>query len=451
MIMIAQDRIGYLGSRKDISAWTLEASQEQAREAFFTAKRLDMQRSKEVQRQTLVVHMDKNSIPGMKSRGSAQVSLPASCSRAELESLVDTAVERALVSQGPGWDLPAAKDGKPDAQIKVLLTDPRDSELLSLMNTAQKVVFMAEEASALSAHFAALEFFVSSRKHHFTSSSGVDRTWADILLEVELVCHSGKKNEEAEIVESWSACLKQGNADDSWKEELKQAAARLLKRTAARSKALPLPSNLNVPVLLRGAAIEEFFSHFFYRSGAAQVRMGSSDADIGKPIVEYELGGDLLSFGFDPEQAFSAANKPVDSDGFPLERRVLVQDGRLLALDGPVRHAAALGIEAVGDCASRWLSPGKLDIKELKDTKYLEAIAFSDFFMEASSGDFGGEMRLAILHEGDTHIPYSGGSISGSLAGEAKQLRFSSHCERHDAFYGPDAVLLSKARITGAQ
>jgi PmbA protein len=119
-------------------------------------------------------------------------------------------------------------------------------------------------------------------------------------------------------------------------------------------------------------------------------------------------------------------------------------------LEGPVRHAAALGVPAKGTCSSRWVAPGSLGSSDLSGFAYLEALVFSDFFMDATSGEFGGELRLAALHSGSTVTPVTGGSIAGSIAAEAAGLRFSAETARREAFIGPASVLLSLARVTSA-
>jgi len=68
--------------------------------------------------------------------------------------------------------------------------------------------------------------------------------------------------------------------------------------------------------------------------------------------------------------------------------------------------------------------------------------------MDVISGEFGGELRLAILRQNGKQTPMTGGSISGSLSNEQDNPRFSSTVSRHGNFVGSSAVLIRKPRIT---
>ncbi len=86
----------------------------------------------------------------------------------------------------------------------------------------------------------------------------------------------------------------------------------------------------------------------------------------------------------------------------------------LTALEGPARHASALGVAPVGACGSLWVAGGSLAAPEIAALSHLEALVFSDFYVDASSGEFGGELRLGVLHRDGSRIPVRGGALTGS-------------------------------------
>jgi len=433
----------YLARRNDLAEWTYELSHETARESFYTRRRLDMKRSKEITRATLTVHVDAPPADGAPGRGSAQVSVPPGADRAEVDALVDRAVDRARVSRGPAWRLPAATVATVAAALQPAADAglPLDQVVANLRDT---IFGAAAPDSPGAARFSALEIFAVRRNRRFMASNGTSVDWQDLLVETELVATAGSGEDEVELVDSWSS------TGDAYPLESADRAWELLRRIDLRLRAQPLMALEGLPVLLRGEAAAEFFSPFFFRCAAAQVRSGAADTRIGAPVLPGPLGGDPLTLGFDPFLPGSPDGRPVDADSFPLRRTVLVDAGVVRALEGPARHASALGVSPVGACGSLWVAAGSLAGSEIEVLPHLEALVFSDFYVDASSGEFGGELRLGVLHRDKRQIPVRGGSLSGSLAAEQADLRFSSRTVRQGTFLGPDGVLLRQARITPA-
>ena len=440
--------IDYLKSLRNISEWTLETSREEALETFFSDRRLDMARSKSIIRNSVTVHVDSRSREEIQ-RGSAIVSLPPSLELDELADRVNAGIRRAQVSPGPGWKLNAER------HIVHGKTDLQPIDLAAIARTAEEAVFSNPfPGPSDGPRFQSVELFVTRRDHRLVASTGTDTPWTDILVEAELAASAGRGASEAELTDFWSNAVSNQGDLKGLSLELGERAQRLLHHVKLRSAAGPLvlqgAETADLPVLLTGEAVPEFFAPLFFRSQAAQIRSGACDSGIGEPILHGKLGGDPLTLGFDPLQKGCPANRPVDQDAFPLRRTVLVQGGILEALEGPVRHAAALSVPPRGTCSSRWVLPGSLDLSSLSTQTYLEALAFSDFYMDVISGEFGGELRLAILHKNGKLTPMTGGSVSGSLSLEQEDLRFSTAVSRQGNFFGPSAVLIRKGRITEA-
>ncbi len=87
--------------------------------------------------------------------------------------------------------------------------------------------------------------------------------------------------------------------------------------------------------------------------------------------------------------------------------------------------------------------------EELKKGPCLWAVTFSNFDMDAMSGHFGGEIRLAYLIDGDSVTPVTGGSINGSLLETQGNLQFSS--DRYEAadYSGPYGLRINGVNVTG--
>ena len=89
---------------------------------------------------------------------------------------------------------------------------------------------------------------------------------------------------------------------------------------------------------------------------------------------------------------------------------------------------------------------------ELKKGPCLWAVTFSDFQMDAMSGHFGGEIRLAYLIEADgTVTPVTGGSVNGSILEAQKNLTFSTDRYLSIGYDGPYAMRLSGVSVAGTE
>ena len=86
----------------------------------------------------------------------------------------------------------------------------------------------------------------------------------------------------------------------------------------------------------------------------------------------------------------------------------------------------------------------------MKKTPCLWAVTFSDFQMDAMSGHFGGEIRLAYLIDGDTITPVTGGSVNASILEAQKNLTFSTERYTSASYEGPYAMRLTGVSIAGA-
>ena len=90
-----------------------------------------------------------------------------------------------------------------------------------------------------------------------------------------------------------------------------------------------------------------------------------------------------------------------------------------------------------------------MPFEKLKKGPCLWAVTFSDFQMDAMSGHFGGEIRLAYLIEGGKATPITGGSVNGSILEAQKDLTFSTERYRAADYDGPYAVRLKGVSVAG--
>ena len=128
----------------------------------------------------------------------------------------------------------------------------------------------------------------------------------------------------------------------------------------------------------------------------------------------------------------------------------LLREGKLQAYHGPNRFSRYLGVKPTGAYRKMACANGTASFADMKKGPCLWAVTFSDFQMNAMSGHFGGEIRLAYLIDGDTVTPVTGGSVNGSLLEAQKNLTFSTERYVTARYDGPYAVRLTGVSIAGA-
>ena len=70
--------------------------------------------------------------------------------------------------------------------------------------------------------------------------------------------------------------------------------------------------------------------------------------------------------------------------------------------------------------------------------------------MDSMDGHFAGEIRLALIHDGNGSVrTLTGGSVNGNLLESQGKLVFSKEKYRDSSYEGPLAVLIPDVRIAG--
>lgn len=118
-------------------------------------------------------------------------------------------------------------------------------------------------------------------------------------------------------------------------------------------------------------------------------------------------------------------------------------------MPGQSRFAYYLGVEQVGRYYKLGVDNAGMPYREMLKN-CIEPISFSDFQMDAFSGHFGGEIRLAYLYdENGNRSLVTGGSVNGEIFSCQKDIVFSD--ERYSAYdyEGPFAMKVKGVSVAG--
>lgn len=423
------ERIKSALARCGIDLWRVNERKEETAELFFVKRQLDTRRVKDVHKYEVTVFRDVPGQDGGKpARGFTSVQLLASMDDAQLEEALKSAYYAAQFAANPWFEL----------------TDPVQAPVvektgeLAEAPLAQSAGKMARALFAPDTHEDAFvnsaEIFVVRSFCRIVSSQGTDVSYTDANINGEFVVQC-KAPEDVEIHNQFEY------------RELDEAAlsakvSEALTFVRDRARARKTLRSGTYELVLCGDEVAEVLSYYTTRSSARAVYAKYSTWERGED-VQGESVGEKLDMTLQ-------ASVPYSAEGIPMSDLPLMEGGRLGAWHGPNRFCRYLGVKPTGNYDRVACANGTTPFAELKKGPVLWAVTFSDFQMDAMSGHFGGEIRLAYLIEEDgTATPVTGGSVNGSILEVQKDMAFSKERYLTAAYDGPYGLRLKNVSVAG--
>jgi len=421
-IKSALDRCG-------VSMWRVNETAEETAELFFVRKRLDTRRSKDVRKYEVTLFRDVEPPEGGKpARGFTSVQLTASMDDAQLDEELKGAYYAAQFAANPFFEL----------------TDPVQAPMVEKAGELAEAPLAQSAGKMVQALFApdvhedaflnSAELFVSRSTHRILSSEGTDVSYTDASVKGEFVVQC-REPEDVEIHNIFEY-------DQLDQQALSGKVAEALAFVRDRARAQKALKSGKYDLVLSGNAVADVLSYYVARSSASSVYAKYSTWQAGED-VQGETEGERLTLTL-------RATAPYSVEGIPMADLPLLEGGRLNAYHGPNRFSRYLGVKPTGNYEKFSCANGAVPFDKLKEGPCLWAVAFSDFQMDAMSGHFGGEIRLAYLIEDGKAVPVTGGSVNGSILEAQKDLAFSTERYHSAAYDGPYAMRLKNVSIAGA-
>lgn len=426
------ERIKSALERCGISLWRINERVNETTELFFVKKQLDTRRTKDVRKYEVTVFRDVEAKDGGKpGRGFTSIPVLPSMDGQQLEEELKGAYYAAQFAANPYFDLPDPVQAPMVEEAGELAQAP----LARSAGKMARALFgpdVHEDAFVNSA-----ELFVWRVRRRILSSEGTDVSFVNSGVDGEFVVQC-KEPEDVEI-------HNQFEYDALDEEALSAKVAEALTFVRDRARAKRVLKSGKYDLILSGNAVMEVLSYYRDRSAAGMVYPKYSTWKPGDDVQE-EAAGERLALTL---RAFH----PYSPEGIPTgEDLPLLKDGKLLAWHGPNRFCRYLGVKPTGNYQKIACGNGTVPFEELKKGPCLWAVTFSDFQMDAMSGHFGGEIRLAYLIEADgTVTPVTGGSVNGSILEAQKDLTFSTDRYLTAWYDGPYAVRLSGVSVAGTE
>ena len=413
-----------------VTAWEVSDVTTDGWEFYFIRHALDQNRAKHVEHIRVKVYQRSENGTSL---GFSACEIPPTATESEAKELIDALKYRASLVKNRPYTLHAPKAAEPAEEQTI--------DVAAISRTFLEAMRDLPETPGEDIN--SYEIFVSEKHRRFINSEGIDveESYPDSMIEV--VVNARDEKREIELYRSFSS----GTCDAA---ALKRDLLRAMQTGRDRLRALPTPALGKADVLFTTADACEIYSCFAQRLDAELIYRGISTWKAGESICR-AFAGDAPTLCAVRTLDNSSANRRYDAEGAPVRDVVMMENGVVRRNLGSRMFSSYLGLENSFIPTNFTVSGGKRSEQELRSGPYLEVVEFSDFQVDAVTGDLFGEIRLAYLHDGEKTVPVSGGSVSGNLLNLAENMLLSKETVQHDNWSIPSSTLLKGVTVTGIE
>ena len=410
-----------------VSDYKINLHRKESAELFFVKGKLETVRCTDTRDKEVTVYVRHDEFVG-----DARFFVYPSTTQDQLKSLIEEAVEKALLIRNAAYDLPGNQTGSYQVASNFAEADRMD-----LAMQVSQAVFAANTLENASLN--SVEVFINRHTETVCNSRGVDKTQVryDAMLETIPTYTDDKQSVELYHQYNFSAM------------DLDAIAGEItckLQEVKARSEAVTPDAIPACNVILQELEVSELFhsmaSDLNYAAVYSRSNLFQKGDDIQKDPTGDKIG--ITMAGSHPGCVRSAM---FDSDGLSLGSQRIVENGKAVAYYGSNRFGQYLGETPTGELRCLIADAGSLDKDALAAAPYLQVLSMSGLQVDFYNDYIGGEVRLAYYHDGETCRPVTGISISGKLSQVLASIRFSKEATTYDSFCGPRSAVLEQMTI----
>lgn len=409
-----------------IEKFLINKTEKESSELFFIRKDLDTRRKKHITDYNVTVFRDVEK-DGNKFLGSARISVYSTMTDPEIREKLKSAYFAAQFAANPYYELVQG-----DGIAREDNTVPESTE--EAVNVMAKALFSVDTHE--DAFINSAEFFAENEHNRIVNSNGIDVSYNKFTIKGEFVTQCALE-EDVELYYHFEY-------DKVNEKALAEKAEEGINAARDRSSAKRCLKSGNYNVILSGENVAEIFNYYSERSDASYIYAKYSDYKVGDTVQGENVSGEKLDLTLE-------ATVPYSSEGIKMSDLKLIEDGVLMAVHGTSRFSQYLGTQPTGAYSKIKLDAGTQTLEEMKKTPYLHVIKFSDFQMDAFTGHFGGEIRLAYLFDGTSVSKVTGGSVNGIITNAHKNFVFSKERYSDSRYDGPFAVRIENAAVAGSE
>ena len=419
--------IELLKKNERVDEYKINLNQKESYELFFVKGKLETTRRTNTCDKEVTVYVKHGEF-----KGDSSFIVYPSTTEAELETLIETAVEKALLIDNQTYELPEAGEGK--YQVESNFADHTLNEIAGVVANA---VFKAdaEEGTALNS----VEVFINRNTITVANSNGVNKTQVKYSAMVEAIPTYNGKEESVELYQQYNF----NSLDEA---VITAEIEEKLREVKARHEAKKPETEISGNVILNKLELSQLFSNLAYDLGYYRVYAKSNVHKKGD-WVQKECTGDAITITMKGEAEGNIASAKFDGDGMNLTDIKVIEEGKAINYFGSNRFGQYLGEKPTGSLGCLTVEPGTACPKCLSKAPYLEVVSMSGLQVDAYNDYIGGEVRLAYYNDGNTITPVTGISITGKLSEVLSSIRLAKETAVHDRYIGPKKAILSGMKI----
>ena len=416
------------------SAYKIVENKINSEEMFFIKKDLDMIRSKEIHNFKVTVYKD-FVVEGLEYKGSSTFDIHPTMKEDEIKQLAIDNYFAAGFVKNQYYKIPNEVcenvNFKESTFSKKSLT-----EWMTLLVDA-----LYKEDKFDNGGINSSEVFLNKTYKRIINSEGIDISYESYNGMIEFITY-WTAEEEIEL-------YKVITFSEYNPEYIEQVVKEMLFLSQKRAEAKETPNTGRYKVIFRNDSVRELLNYYTFNTSVEGVYNKVSSLILQDNVQGDEVEGDLISFDLDPYMSNSVKSMPYDNDGIILKKVRILDKGVFNKYHGDARHSFYLNVDATGIIENVIFEGGSKTLDEMKSSPYLELLSFSDFQLDSLTGDFGGEIRLAILFDGKNTKALTGGSVSGNIKSVQNNMYLSKDLQFAEGFIGPKAIEMFEIEIAG--
>ena len=419
--------IELLKKNEQVDEYKINLTQKESYELFFVKGKLETTRRTNTCDKEVTVYVKHGEF-----KGDSSFLVYPSTTDEELEMLITTAVEKALLIDNQTYELPEAGEGQ--FQVESNFAGHTLNDIAGVIADA---VFKAEAEEGTALNY--VEVFVKRNTITVVNSRGVDKTQVKYSAMVEAIPTFNGKEESVELYQQYNfSTLDEAVITAEIEEKLREV--------KARYEAKKPETVMEGTVILNKLELSELFATLAYDLNYGRVYSKSNVHKKGD-LLQEELTGDAITITMQGEVAGNIASAKFDGDGMNLTDIKIIEEGKVINYFGSNRMGQYLGEKPTGSLSCITVDAGTACPKCLSKAPYLEVVSMSGLQVDAYNDYIGGEVRLAYYNDGTTITPVTGISITGSLSEVLSSIRLAKEVAVHDRYIGPKKAILSGMKV----
>ena len=364
--------------------------------------------------------------------GEAQFFIYPSTTEEQIRMRIDEAVAKALLISNQPFSLPAGEVGDFEVESNFSEYDPADLAAL-----VADTVFRANTIENASLN--SVEIFINKHTETICNSRGLHKCQVRYSAMVEAIPTYNGTDQSVELYE-------QHNFSSLNTAEISREIANKMAEVKARYQAVTPEEKPVCPVILNKEELSQLFWSIADDLNYASVYSHSNLWNKGDAIQKAPAA-DLIGIRMAGAVPGCTRSAKFDADGMSLRDICIVDGGKAVNYYGSNRFGQYLGEVPTGDLKCICVEPGTAENTDFETGPYLEVVSMSGLQVDFYSDYIGGEIRLAYYHDGNTVVPVTGISISGSLEEVLNHIRLSSEVTVFNSYQGPARAILQCMKI----